>query len=168
MRKKQVRRRRSRKGNNPWPLLLVMLCVAVGVGYVGVDAVVVPWMEHHTTVEPVEADEPKEEKESGTPTVQTEKEEASENTPPRQDGLVEGKIDAVESTAYAVQLGSFSTEEAAARRVAELNGLDIPSEVQKRDNAWKVISGAFGTKEEARAAAVRWREIVGDAFVVEN
>ena len=49
----------------------------------------------------------------------------------------------------------------------ELKGQGIEAKVQLRDNAWKVVSEGFSTREEAKAAAIQWRDIIGDAFVVE-
>ena len=80
--------------------------------------------------------------------------------------MVEDKIDTVATKAFAVQLGSFSTEEAAKQRVLELSAQGIEASVQIRDGVWKVVSSGYSTKEEARAAAAKWRDIVGDAFVV--
>ncbi|MBQ4576112.1 MAG: SPOR domain-containing protein, partial [Firmicutes bacterium] len=80
--------------------------------------------------------------------------------------VIEDKVDTVATTAYAVQLGSFSTEEAAKQRVNELKEQGISAKVQLRDNAWKVVSEGFHTKEEAREAAAQWRNVIGDAFVV--
>ena len=80
--------------------------------------------------------------------------------------MVEDKIDTVATKAFAVQLGSFSTEEAAKQRVSELSAQGIEASVQIRDGVWKVVSSGYSTKEEAREAAAKWRDIVGDAFVV--
>lgn len=80
--------------------------------------------------------------------------------------VVEDQVETVATKAFAVQLGSFSTEEAAKQRVSELSAQGISASVQLRDGAWKVISSGYSTREEARAAAAGWREIAGDAFVV--
>ena len=85
---------------------------------------------------------------------------------PQEGTVVEDKIDTVATKAFAVQLGSFSTEEAAKQRVSELSAQGIEASVQIRDGVWKVVSSRYSTKEEARAAAAKWRDIVGDAFVV--
>ena len=80
--------------------------------------------------------------------------------------VVEDQVETVATKAFAVQLGSFSTEEAAKQRVGELSAQGISASVQLRDGAWKVVSSGYSTREEARAAAAGWREIAGDAFVV--
>lgn len=122
--------------------MVLMLCLSVGSGYLGVRYVVSPWMEQQAV------------------TTTSDKEEVQEPT------VVEDKVDTVATTAYAVQLGSFSSEEAAKQRVNELKEQGISAKVQLRDNAWKVVSEGFRTKEEAREAAVQWRNVIGDAFVV--
>ena len=85
---------------------------------------------------------------------------------PLETAIIEDQIETVTTRAYAVQFGSFSTVEAAKMMVEELKVLGVESKVQKRDNAWKVVSEGFSTKEEAREAAVTWREWIPDAFVV--
>lgn len=93
---------------------------------------------------------------------QPQKNQQSSGTNP----VVEDQVETVATKAFAVQLGSFSTEEAAKQRASELSAQGIPASVQLRDGAWKVVSSGYSTKEEARTAAAGWREIAGDAFVV--
>jgi len=93
--------------------------------------------------------------------------DGAQSQQPQSGAVVEGKVDTVATKAFAVQLGSFSTEEAARQRIDELSAQGIQSSAQLRDGVWKVVSSGYSTKEEAKAAAVRWRSIVGDAFVVE-
>ncbi|MBQ5796707.1 MAG: SPOR domain-containing protein [Firmicutes bacterium] len=91
----------------------------------------------------------------------------SEATKNQNSTVIEDKVDTGATTAYAVQLGSFSSEQAAKDRVSELKEQGIEAKIQLRDNAWKVVSEGFSTREEAKAAAIQWRDIIGDAFVVE-
>ena len=91
----------------------------------------------------------------------------SEATKNQNSTVIEDKVDTGATTAYAVQLGSFSSEQAAKDRVSELKEQGIKAIIQLRDNAWKVVSEGFSTREEAKAAAIQWRDIIGDAFVVE-
>ena len=51
--------------------------------------------------------------------------------------------------------------------IQSLKEQGIDAKIQLRDNAWKVVSEGFSTREEAKAAAIQWRDIIGDAFVVE-
>ena len=152
MRRRRNTRKTSYQRRSAFSLLL-MMCLAVGGGYLGVRYVISPWMEQqaalvsHDKLEPVQ------------------KEEHQDDTMPSET-IVEDKVDTVATTAYAVQLGSFSTEEAAKDRVAELKDQGITATVQLRDNAWKVVSEGFSTRDEAKAAAIQWRDVIGDAFVV--
>ena len=152
MRRRRNKRKTSYQRRSAFSLLL-MMCLAVGGGYLGVRYVISPWMEQqaalvsHDKLEPVQ------------------KEEHQDDTMPSET-IVEDKVDTVATTAYAVQLGSFSTEEAAKDRVAELKDQGITATVQLRDNAWKVVSEGFSTRDEAKAAAIQWRDVIGDAFVV--
>ncbi|MBR7148339.1 MAG: SPOR domain-containing protein [Firmicutes bacterium] len=141
MKQRRNVRRNQRRKHRAFGMVL-MLCLAVGSGYLGVRYVVSPWMEQQGVTET------------------SVKEEVQSQT------VIEDKVDTVATTAYAVQLGSFSTEEAAKQRVNELKEQGISAKVQLRDNAWKVVSEGFHTKEEAREAAAQWRNVIGDAFVV--
>ena len=130
--------------------LVLLLFFSVGSGYLGVRYAVAPWMERQTAIVA-----------SGDEIAESADPQETQN-----DSVVEDKIDTVATTAYAVQLGSFSTEDAAKQRVEELGTQGITAKVQLRDNAWKVVSEGFSTKEEAKAAAIQWRDVIGDAFVV--
>lgn len=154
-RKRYQKRKKQRRGVlGAWVLLISM---AVGTGFVGSKYVVMPWMKGDVEVSiPMSTEEREEPKEK------EEEEEVPNST------VVEGQIQTVKTTAYAVQMGSFSTEEAAKERVKELKAENIEGMVQQRDGMWKVVAGEFSTKDEARAMAVKWRDLVGDAFVVEN
>ena len=164
MKRRRYKNRQARR-NRSITILTLLVCVAVSSGYLGVKHVVAPWMERQSVIT------------SGKASVGTENQGISpdkndgqsQNDEPKKgaDKMVEDKIDTVATTAFAVQFGSFSSEEAANQAVKELEAQGISSEVQLRDNAWKVISEGFATKDEAKAAAIQWRNIVGDAFVVE-
>ena len=144
MKRRKNMRRTSRRSRPVFGLFL-MMCLAVGSGYLGVKYIVSPWMDQKSASAV-----------SGDTVTAAE----TETT------IREDKIETVTTTAYAVQLGSFSTEEAAKDRVAELKDQGITATVQLRDNAWKVVSEGFSTRDEAKAAAIQWRDVIGDAFVV--
>ncbi|MBQ8589526.1 MAG: SPOR domain-containing protein [Firmicutes bacterium] len=146
--KRRTKKRGPARRGYPWAVLMGLICIAVGTGFFGVKYVVSPWMVRQTSGEEITSSDP---------------DPIREEEP----SLVEDQINTVTTTAFAVQLGSFSTKEAAEQRVGELNAQGISAKVQMRDNAWKVVSEGFSTKEEAREAAVRWRDLTGDAFVVE-
>ena len=173
MRKRRRNYGRDRMSRMPASLTLVM-CLAVVTGFAGVRYVVSPWMNGgdvptaggQSTV----GDEALPQETTGE--TQTQEAAPETQTPqalpqtPQEGTVVEDKIDTVATKAFAVQLGSFSTEEAAKQRVSELSAQGIEASVQIRDGVWKVVSSGYSTKEEARAAAAKWRDIVGDAFVV--
>lgn len=168
MRKRRRNYGRDRMSRTSASLTLVM-CLAVITGFAGVRYVVSPWMNggdvptaggQSTVGDEVPPQEPTGE----TQTPETPQALPETQTP--EGTVVEDKIDTVATKAFAVQLGSFSTEEAAKQRVLELSAQGIEASVQIRDGVWKVVSSGYSTKEEARAAAAKWRDIVGDAFVV--
>ena len=161
MRRKRNKRKTSHQ-RRPVFSLILMMCLAVGGGYLGVRYVVSPWMEQQT-VNVTSSDEITDVREAET----SEAEEEADAIKNHQSTVIEDKVDTVATTAYAVQLGSFSSEQAAKDRVLELKEQGIEAKIQLRDNAWKVVSEGFSTREEAKAAAIRWRDIIGDAFVVE-
>ena len=158
MRRRKTRRRKHRRRRPVFGLFL-LLCVAVGSGYLGVRYVVSPWMDQQAVAE-TSGDEVRGE--------ETEKTDGQDRTDEKEQEptVVEDKVDTVATTAYAVQLGSFSSEEAANQRVKELKEQAITAKVQLRDHAWKVVSEGFTTRDEAKAAAIRRRDVIGDAFVV--
>ena len=160
MRRKRNKRKTSHQ-RRPVFSLILMMCLAVGGGYLGVRYVVSPWMEQQT-VNVTSSDEITDVREAET----SEAEEEADAIKNHQSTVIEDKVDTVITTAYAVQLGSFSTEDAAKQRIEELKAQGIEANIQLRDNAWKVVSEGFSTKEEAKAAAIRWRDVIGDAFVV--
>ena len=159
MRRRRNKRKTSHQRRSVFSLL-VMMCLAVGGGYLGVRYVVSPWMEQQAA-SVASGDEI-----AGA--LESEMSEAeSDAIKTKKPAVIEDKVDTVATTAFAVQLGSFSSEEAAKDRVLELKGQGIEAKIQLRDNAWKVVSEGFSTREEAKAAAIQWRDIIGDAFVVE-
>ena len=180
MRKRRRNYGRDRMSRTSASLTLVM-CLAVITGFAGVRYVVSPWMnggdvstaggqstvgDEAPSQEPTGETQPPEMPESATETPQALPEAPQPETQTPEGTVVEDKIDTVATKAFAVQLGSFSTEEAAKQRVLELSAQGIEASVQIRDGVWKVVSSGYSTKEEARAAAAKWRDIVGDAFVV--
>ena len=159
MRRRRNKRKTSHQRRSVFSLL-VMMCLAVGGGYLGVRYVVSPWMEQQAA-SVASGDEI-----AGA--LESEMSEAeSDAIKTQKPAVIEDKVDTVATTAFAVQLGSFSSEEEAKDRVLELKGQGIEAKIQLRDNAWKVVSEGFSTREEAKAAAIQWRDIIGDAFVVE-
>ena len=159
MRRRRNKRKTSHQRRSVFSLL-VMMCLAVGGGYLGVRYVVAPWMEQQAATV-ASGDEI-----AGA--LESEMSEAeSDAIKTQKTAVIEDKVDTVATTAFAVQLGSFSSEEAAKDRVLELKEQGIEAKIQLRDNAWKVVSEGFSTREEAKAAAIQWRDIIGDAFVVE-
>lgn len=158
MKRRKVMRKRYRR-SRPFFGLVLLLFFAVGSGYVSVRYVVSPWMEHQAATV-ASGDEA-----AGAMDLEM-VEVKSEATKNQNSTVIEDKVDTVVTTAYAVQLGSFSTEDAAKHRVEELKEQGIAANIQLRDNAWKVVSEGFSTKEEAKAAAIQWRDVIGDAFVV--
>ena len=159
MRRRRNKRKTSHQRRSVFSLL-VMMCLAVGGGYLGVRYVVSPWMEQQAA-SVASGDEI-----AGA--LESEMSEAeSDAIKTQKPAVIEDKVDTVATTAFAVQLGSFSSEEAAKDRVLELKEQGIEAKIQLRDNAWKVVSEGFSTREEAKAAAIQWRDIIGDAFVVE-
>lgn len=171
MRKRRRNYGRDRMSRMPASLTLVM-CLAVVTGFAGVRYVVSPWMNGGDVPTAGGQSTVGDEALPQEATGETQTQEAAPETPealpqtPQEGTVVEDKIDTVATKAFAVQLGSFSTEEAAKQRVSELSAQGIEASVQIRDGVWKVVSSGYSTKEEARAAAAKWRDIVGDAFVV--
>lgn len=171
MRKRRRNYGRDRMSRMPASLTLVM-CLAVVTGFAGVRYVVSPWMNGGDVPTAGGQSTVGDEALPQETTGETQTQEAAPETPealpqtPQEGTVVEDKIDTVATKAFAVQLGSFSTEEAAKQRVSELSAQGIEASVQIRDGVWKVVSSGYSTKEEARAAAAKWRDIVGDAFVV--
>lgn len=171
MRKRRRNYGRDRMSRMPASLTLVM-CLAVVTGFAGVRYVVSPWMNGGDVPTAGGQSTVGDEALPQETTGETQTQEAAPETPqalpqtPQEGTVVEDKIDTVATKAFAVQLGSFSTEEAAKQRVSELSAHGIEASVQIRDGVWKVVSSGYSTKEEARAAAAKWRDIVGDAFVV--
>lgn len=145
--------------------MAVILCLAVAAGFLGVKYLVSPWMngEGSRKSEQMAQNEKGEKKTE----VSDEKDAQKKPQPSLPQSVVEDKVEKVATKAFAVQLGSFATEEGARQRIQELSVLGIQSSAQLRDGAWKVVSSGYHTKEEAKAAAVKWKDAVGDAFVVE-
>lgn len=159
MRRRRNKRKTSHQRRSVFSLL-VMICLAVGGGYLGVRYVVSPWMEQQAA-SVASSDEAVGAMDLEMVEVKSEAIKNQNST------VIEDKVDTVATTAFAVQLGSFSSEQAAKDRVSELKEQGIEAKIQLRDNAWKVVSEGFSTREEAKAAAIQWRDIIGDAFVVE-
>ncbi len=80
--------------------------------------------------------------------------------------VVEDRTETTRTSGFAVQVGSFSTKEAASQQVQQLQGQGLSAAVIERDGAYKVVSQSYATKDEARAAAENWKAVTGDAFVV--
>ena len=101
MRRRRNKRKTSHQRRSVFSLL-VMMCLAVGGGYLGVRYVVSPWMEQQAA-SVASSDEI-----AGA--LESEMSEAeSDAIKTQKPAVIEDKVDTVATTAFAVQLGSFSS-----------------------------------------------------------
>lgn len=141
-RRKRRRRYNAYRGQNIKGRALsvvLVICLSVAAGYMTATQVLGPALGLETQQtfldfvnDKTDKTENKEEKNSETTTV------------------VEDQVEVDTDSGYALQYGSFSTEEGAQECLEDLTASGIEAEIIEKDGMYKVIGQLFNTKEEAR------------------
>ncbi len=189
--RKQLNRRRIKKRRRPnenskmkFTAVLVIMLVAVALGYLTARCVIGPLLGYDADESPIqiagkqseagsEDDLSKHKDESSrddsSKNVGKEQAGASENTGSSGDNskdAEDSELDAVPSSGYALQFGVFSTKEAAQKMVDELTQKGVETKIIKDGESFKVISPIINTKEEAigKIDEIKDKE-VADVFI---
>ena len=164
---RQTARRRIRKRKAPgqkskvkFGAFLGIMVLAVFLGFLTARFVVGPLIGYDADESPARLAEEKN-------TGEKEKEKKTE-TEASTSGIKEEKESesAVPESGFALQVGAFSTREAAETMAASLSQQGITTEIIKADDVFKVISPVMDTKEKALDALEKLEEKeVEDVFV---
>lgn len=152
--------RRGRSRGPTFFYLILMIAVALAIGYAGAEYLIYPYLSGESFF-------------SKDPTDSTESLENSTSTGiiVDQQEIQDVGMSSVESgtspalSVFSLQFGSFSTKEAAVTRQAELSDRSIPTYLITSDNTYKVLGMAYLDKEQARAHAAAWKAQDLDVFV---
>lgn len=144
---KNMYRRRIKKRKRPnektkmkFTSVLVIMILAVAMGYLTATYIIGPILGYNADESPLkvskEAEESNESNESNETTELAESTESTESA---------GTI----GEGYALQFGAYSTKEAAQKLVDSLTLKGIKAEIVEKDGQFKVISPIIRTKDEA-------------------
>ena len=141
---KNMYRRRIKKRKRPnektkmkFTSVLVIMILAVAMGYLTATYIIGPILGYNADESPLKVS--KEAEESNEPNETTELAESTESTESA------GTI----GEGYALQFGAYSTKEAAQKLVDSLTLKGIKAEIVEKDGQFKVISPIIRTKDEA-------------------
>ena len=142
------KRRQTKKRYKPnYMPLLIMLCLAVGCGYVTAKYVVTPVVNY---VPQLAAEKTKED-DSGDKEKKSSKDKQTESSDDNK--VVEDEVSVKQSeevTGYALQFGCYSGKEAAEKAMSSLN-IDGLKVIEQND-MYKIVGETYGTKDEAKTA----------------
>lgn len=142
----QINRRRVKKRKSPrenskvkFTTVLVIMIIAVILGYLTARFVIGPLLGYNADESPVKI------------ANQEEAQNTNEKTQEETEGKGSGQTQegAVPEEGYALQFGVFSTREAAENLKATLAEKGIEAKIIEADNVYKVISPVVNTKDEA-------------------
>ena len=141
---KNMYRRRIKKRKRPnektkmkFTSVLVIMILAVAMGYLTATYIIGPILGYNADESPLKVS--KEAEESNEPNETTDLAESTESTESA------GTI----GEGYALQFGAYSTKEAAQKLVDSLTLKGIKAEIVEKDGQFKVISPIIRTKDEA-------------------
>lgn len=143
------RRKRKRRTGKPYRnnniknkflSFVLVVCVSVAAGYLTANYILGPvlGLEPRPSFFEFTGDDKNEKKQENDKKTETET-------------IIEDKAGSTTETGFALQYGSFSSEQGAGECVDDLKKSGINAEIVEKDGMYKVVGDLFETKEEARS-----------------
>lgn len=152
--------RRGRSRGPTFFYLILMIAVALAIGYAGAEYLIYPYLSGESFFSKDPADSTESLENSTSTGIIVDQQEIQDV------GMSSAESGTSPSLSiFSLQFGSFSTKEAAVTRQAELSGRSIPTYLITSDNTYKVLGMAYLDKEQARAHAAAWKAQDLDVFV---
>ena len=152
----QINRRRVKKRKRPnenskmkFTVFLVIMIVAVALGYLTARFVIGPLLGYYADESPIKianGGDSKDEEASGEEGSAGETEQQSEAS---QEDASGADVSAAPEEGYALQFGVFTSKEAAEKLASDLKSKGIETKIIEEDSNYKVISPVVNTKDEA-------------------
>lgn len=165
----------GRSTGNGFTLFIIVIILAIAVGYAGTKYIVYPYLLGNGGVSDTEDQDPAP-SDNGTDTVtslpsviidqQNVQNQNQEQNPIT--GDASGGSQTIDSSKgpFSVQFGSFSTKPGADAMTEELTGKGIYSYVYESNGTFKVLGLPYSSEAKAKEAAAIVSAVVSDAFVV--
>lgn len=143
---RRVRKRRgsAEKTKMKFVSVLVIMIIAIALGYATARFIIGPILGYETDESPITISQNDKDEQKNEDTSTDESEEKSK----KDKSKTEASTDAVED-GYALQFGVFSTKEAAQKLVNSLQEKGVDAKIVESNNQYKVISPIIKTKDEA-------------------
>lgn len=138
---RRVRKRRgsAEKTKMKFVSVLVIMIIAIALGYATARFIIGPILGYETDESPITISQNDKDEQKNEDTSTDESEDKSKT---------EASADAAED-GYALQFGVFSTKEAAQKLVNSLQEKGVDAKIVESNNQYKVISPIIKTKDEA-------------------
>lgn len=152
----QINRRRVKKRKRPnenskmkFTGFLVIMVIAVALGYLTARFVIGPLLGYNADESPIKIANGGDSEEKSASGDDKSSEESTEQAETSGEGASEEEAATAPEEGYALQFGVFTSEEAAEKLSADLKNKGIETKIIEEDNNYKVISPVVNTKDEA-------------------